>query len=75
MEVLKDSYLFCILVIFILVALTWGFAVPGYFKKCADQLESISSSLRALVEVERASLEFERQRVSLERAKLKQHND
>ena len=68
MEWIVGAILFCIAVSFIISILRWIFDVPGYFKKCADELESISSSLRALVEVER-------QRVTLERAKLNQHND
>jgi hypothetical protein len=75
MEWLIGFMLFCVAIIFIFAILRWIFDVPGYFKKCADELENISNSLRSLVEVERASLEVERQRVALERAKLQQHND
>ena len=69
MEFLTGPYLFCILVIFILAALTWFFAVPGYFKKCADELESISSSLRALVEVERDRLRLERDKYNKDKTR------
>lgn len=69
MEWLTSPFLFCILVIFILAALIWVFAVPGYFKKCADELESISSSLRALVEVERDRLRLERDKYNKDKTR------
>lgn len=62
MEWIVSAILFCVAVGFIIAILRWIFDVPGYFKKCADELESISSSLRALVEVERDRLRLERDR-------------
>ena len=60
MEWLIGFILFCVSVFFILAILRWIFDVPSYFVKCANELERISSSLRALVEVERERLEIER---------------
>jgi hypothetical protein len=60
MEWLIGAILFCVAVTFIFSILRWIFDVPSYFKKCANELESISSSLHALLEVERQRLELER---------------
>ena len=60
MEWLIGAILFCVAIIVILAILRWIFDVPSYFNKCAGELESISSSLRALVEVERERLKIER---------------
>lgn len=60
MEWLIGAILFCAAMGIIIAIARWVFDVPSYFKKCADELESISSSLRALVEVEREQLRLER---------------
>lgn len=60
MEWLIGAFLFCVAIIVFTAILRWIFDVPGYFNKCANQLESISSHLRALVEVERERLRLER---------------
>lgn len=59
MEWLVGALLFCVAITFIVAILRWIFDVPRYFNKCAGELESISSSLRALVEVERERLMLE----------------
>ena len=69
MEWLVGAMLFCVAVIFIIVILRWIVDIPTHLNKCANELESISSSLRALVEVERERLKIERDKYNKDRTR------
>lgn len=60
MEWVIGAILFFVAISFTIAILRWIFDVPNYFNKCARELESISGSLCALVEVERERLRLER---------------